>query len=60
MPPRCAATRRRWRRFARCAATPARATSPSARSVPVQWAFIGSCTNGRLSDLQAAAAVARG
>ncbi|MFJ0631025.1 aconitase family protein, partial [Bordetella bronchiseptica] len=28
--------------------------------VPVQWAFIGSCTNGRLSDLQAAAAVARG
>ncbi|WP_316042650.1 aconitase family protein, partial [Bordetella pertussis] len=28
--------------------------------MPVQWAFIGSCTNGRLSDLQAAAAVARG
>jgi 3-isopropylmalate/(R)-2-methylmalate dehydratase large subunit len=27
---------------------------------PVQVAFIGSCTNGRLSDLQAAAAVARG
>ena len=28
--------------------------------VPIQWAFIGSCTNGRLSDLQAAAAVAQG
>lgn len=29
-------------------------------SIPVDYAFIGSCTNGRLSDLQAAAAVIRG
>ncbi|MFT5174450.1 MAG: 3-isopropylmalate/(R)-2-methylmalate dehydratase large subunit [Gammaproteobacteria bacterium] len=28
--------------------------------VPIDVAFIGSCTNGRLSDLQAAAAIARG
>ncbi len=28
--------------------------------IPIDIAFIGSCTNGRLSDLQAAAAVARG
>ncbi|MCP9800427.1 3-isopropylmalate dehydratase large subunit [Synechococcus sp. RedBA-s] len=28
--------------------------------VPIDVCFIGSCTNGRLSDLQAAAAVARG
>jgi 3-isopropylmalate/(R)-2-methylmalate dehydratase large subunit len=27
---------------------------------PIDYAFIGSCTNGRLSDLQAAAEVARG
>ena len=28
--------------------------------VPIEWVFIGSCTNGRLSDLEAAATVARG
>jgi 3-isopropylmalate/(R)-2-methylmalate dehydratase large subunit len=28
--------------------------------VPIDWAFIGSCTNSRLSDLQAAAAVVDG
>jgi 3-isopropylmalate/(R)-2-methylmalate dehydratase large subunit len=28
--------------------------------LPIEWVFIGSCTNGRLSDLEAAAAVARG
>ncbi len=28
--------------------------------LPIQWVFIGSCTNGRLSDLEAAAAVIRG
>ncbi len=28
--------------------------------LPVDWVFIGSCTNGRLSDLEAAAAVAQG
>src|SRR5690606_2622447 len=27
---------------------------------PVDWVFIGSCANSRLSDLRAAAAVARG
>ena len=28
--------------------------------LPIQWCFIGSCTNGRLSDLRAAAAVIAG
>lgn len=28
--------------------------------VPVDWVFIGSCTNARIGDLEAAAAVARG
>src|SRR5262249_43797635 len=27
---------------------------------PIQWVFIGSCNNARLSDLQAAAAIVRG
>jgi len=30
------------------------------RGVPIDWAFIGSCTNARLSDLREAAAVVRG
>ena len=28
--------------------------------IPIDYAFIGSCTNSRLSDLKAAAAVIRG
>ena len=30
------------------------------KDVPIDYAFIGSCTNGRLEDLKAAAAVAKG
>jgi 3-isopropylmalate/(R)-2-methylmalate dehydratase large subunit len=32
----------------------------SLEGLPIQWVFIGSCTNGRLSDLEAAAAAIRG
>ena len=31
-----------------------------ARDIPIDVAFVGSCTNGRISDLRAAAAVAKG
>ncbi|MCB0320569.1 MAG: hypothetical protein KDD60_06540, partial [Bdellovibrionales bacterium] len=30
------------------------------RGIPIEWGFIGSCTNGRIEDLRAAAAVLKG
>ena len=36
------------------------ASGQQLEGLPIDWVFIGSCTNGRLSDLQAAAAVAAG
>lgn len=30
------------------------------RGVPIDWAFVGSCTNGRIEDLRVAAAVMKG
>lgn len=35
-------------------------TGQSLAGVPVDWVFIGSCANSRLSDLRAAATIARG
>ncbi|KRM96191.1 3-isopropylmalate dehydratase, large subunit [Liquorilactobacillus aquaticus DSM 21051] len=32
----------------------------AASAIPIQWIFIGSCTNGRLADLQEAARVLKG
>jgi 3-isopropylmalate/(R)-2-methylmalate dehydratase large subunit len=32
----------------------------SIAGTPVDWVFVGSCTNGRLSDLEAAAEIAKG
>ena len=38
----------------------ARSRAQPIAGTPIDWVFIGSCTNSRLSDLRAAAAVARG
>ena len=56
------APRTRTRRASGSRRSPTWTSNPAKRleGLPIEWVFIGSCTNGRLSDLEAAAAVARG